>query len=297
MTETLTAAPIQKTGAAIYKEAVLNRPISRLNGLSVRKIANIIHNSLTLVENPDSLNYNTSARLYRLLTKSLERDERMNLNALLSEYASEDEDLRNKLIELNRFRRNRAEELSTYGRYQLNSADDVAADLMAKIAYRAGMANARFAETGKSESLRLEELAEKYAKKKDELKGRGINLDSVFSTQLNHLTVSYNVGGRNIYRNHLEDFMSKYNELNKSSMKMVIKKNGCPDMVAPVRGSSIEDRFKLESKNGILDKAPDASEHVLAENHQREALDKLEYLFGEKTAKPAKLNTDALLLK
>ncbi len=279
MTEILTAVPVQRTGAETYE----SRPIDKLNGLSIRRLANIIHNSLMLVENPESLNYNTAARLYKLFTNNLDVEQKLALKEVLRGYCNEDAEFKKRLLEVYRFQLNRRSELSSSGDYRINSTDDIAADIFANIQYRAGISTA----SGKSEDPKLEGLAGKYIKREPELRKKGITIDSV---QLNSLTASYAVGGRskyanrNIYRNYVEDFMNKCHASNNSSMKMTIREKDGSTMIAPIRGDSLEERFNRDNEKGFVGEQTSAPE-AFALPEVKAIENRLEVMFRDEDTK------------
>jgi hypothetical protein len=258
----------------------INRPIRKLSGLSVRKMANIIHNSLMLVDNLQELNYNTTLRLYRLLTRGIDKNQRIELSSLLNEYASDDEELRKRLVQLSKYSRERSYELNGNPSYPINTEEDLAADVMANVMYNAGRANAMFHVTLESKDPCLGKLAKRYSAMKSRLKRRGISFDNAFSTHLNHLASNYIVGRHNMYGNYLENFMDNYHSLNKQDTKLVVKDKNGIQRVTSMQGS-IEDRFKSERQNGITQEGDVSAESVFGEAHEKGALAKLDSLFGE----------------
>jgi hypothetical protein len=263
----------------LYRRPDINKPINELNGLSVRKVANIIHNSLTLVEEPEELNYNTSARLYKLLTKNFTLEQKMKLGSLLNTYALEDKAVRIRLVALSSHMRKRQD-------YAIESEDDLSADIMANIMYRAGCANATFDLTGKSANPHLEQLVDRYASKKQELEQRGISIDAVLSAQFNRLGVDYSIGDRNVYRRYLEDFMEKYNDPKKNAVLFI---KGEKNLAVPVPGS-IDRLLRIHNKEPGIVGEVESQAHaagkvqassVLAKSFGEEESDRIEILLGE----------------
>lgn len=300
MTETQTSALGERTRVEEYARVPIKGQITKLNGLSARKVANVIHNSLMLVENTEELNYNASARLYKLFTSRMDEDQKAELKGILSEYRNEDAEFKRRLEGVTNFRHSRKKDLAGNGTYKISTAEDLAADIFANVQYRAAISTA----SGKQEDPDLEGLARGYLKMEPELKKRGMTIDSV---QLNHLTSDYSIGGRNIYRSYMEDFMGKYNESVRSRAKMTIRGEG-KDFVGPVRGDSLKERFDRDLENGFVGEQKSAPEgFTLPQVATIE--NRLEVLFGEgddtKTqqepvttkGKSEQLNTKALLLQ
>jgi len=207
----------------------INRPISSLQGLTVRKVANIIHNSLMLVENPEEINYNTAAKLYGLLTKEFTFEQKIKLDFLLNDvYASEDDKLAERMAELSRFK-----DKSTYATSAINTEEDLAADVMANLMYNAAKANATFDVTRKTGDAQLEQLADRYVGMRAELRMKGINFEEALAKHLNHMVVETQV-----YKKYANEFMNKYTEKEKSSVKFFVKGNEGQRLAAPVNAGA-----------------------------------------------------------
>ena len=181
----------------------LNRPIAHLNGLSLRKIANQIHNSLMLIEEPSATEYKTAARLYRLLTQDLSLKQRVRLEWLLDkEYSSEDTELAK-----------RWQTAKGYAlHHRIETEDDLTADIMANIMYDVGKANANFYQTRKTGALDFEKLAGRYLMMEEGLKQRGVSLMNVIRSSFNSIAVKY----WSPYGKYVTSFMEKYDALNGS---------------------------------------------------------------------------------
>ena len=185
----------------IYKQPELNMPIESLNGVSIRKAANVIYNSLMLVEEPEGINYNITARLYRLFTQNLDSKQKGWLNWLLSkEYASKDAKLKRRL--------GRLKQLSKFRMLKkgIETEADLAADIMANIMYNTARANTNYAKTLKEGSAHLYLLVDKYSAMQPELKEKSINLQTVLDRQLNTLDAAYGT----IYKSKVEEFTREH---------------------------------------------------------------------------------------
>lgn len=223
----------------IYENPDLNKRIDDLDGLSVRKVANIIHNSLMLIENPEPVNYNTTSRLYRLLTEKFTFAQRQNLDSLLNNtYASEDEELKKRLDGLTRYK--------WRATYSIDTEEDLAADVMANLMYNVAKANARFYVTRKTGDAHLEQLADKYYSMKPELEMKGINFEQALAKHFNHMVVETHV-----YKKYANDFMNKYTEKQKKDIKYFVKGDG-EHLETPVRGS-IDRLMEAPKKTAVAD--------------------------------------------
>ncbi len=201
----------------------INKPIGYLQGLTVRKVANIIHNSLMLVENPEEINYNTTARLYRLLTQEFDGGQKTDLRALINNYCEEDADFKKRMTELNRFQLSRKRDLFDKGvlrpNYEIKSADDFAANVMADIMFNTAKANATFdIVTKKSGNLNIESIVGSYIAMLPELTQKGINIDNALNSGLKDMDAQLGM-----YKKQVAQFMDNYVGLRKEHDRTAIK--------------------------------------------------------------------------
>jgi hypothetical protein len=231
----------------------INKPISYLQGLTVRKVANIIHNSLMLVENPEEINYNTAARLYRLLTKEFTFEQRIKLDFLLRDvYASEDDELGKRLTELSCFKRTSTD--------AINTEEDLAADVMANIMYNTAKANATFDVTRKSGSLNIESLVGSYFTMLPELTQKGINIDNALNSGLKGIDAQLGM-----YNKQVTQFIGSYVELRKEHDRSAIK--------LAIKDGNGETRIEEGADKFIRQHQEDSREVFVDENHEVVAKD------------------------
>ncbi|MBW3012307.1 hypothetical protein KY311_03915 [Candidatus Woesearchaeota archaeon] len=205
ITQTYEKPKVQAQAYDIYSPHVeINRPIAELNGLTVRKIANLIHNSLMLVEHREGIYYNTASRLYDKLTAGLTGRQKNILDRLLYyEYGSDDKEFKYRYVRLKQIRK-----FELVNTKEIKLGEDLAADIMSDIMFNVAKANANFARTMQTGDLRLEDIAAKYIGMEDELKEKGINLSDVLHEQINHIDHEYG----KMYRGYISGFMDKYND-------------------------------------------------------------------------------------
>ncbi|MBN2111698.1 hypothetical protein JW707_01230 [Candidatus Woesearchaeota archaeon] len=231
-----TAETDEKTSENIYSpRAYINQPVESNKGLSIRRAANLIHNSLMLIEKPEDINYNAASRLYNMLTKDFTARQVIELNWLLRvKYASEDAELAKRLYRLSKFK----------NREGIETREDLAADIIASIMYDVAVASA-----GKEEkSPELGKLAEKYVAMEngfDEEKRKKLNLDAVMHEEISNI-VGVEMFG---YKRHYNDFMDSYTAQKKETLK-VISKDGNGDKKVTELKCGVEDFLNGQYNHG-----------------------------------------------
>lgn len=118
----------------IYTNTALNTGIDRIGGMTVRRAANVIFNSVMLAENPDESTYKVGARVLKRFLSNISENEGKNLRGLLRYYALDDTEFTKRYSGIL---------MTSKSNGKINTSEDLTTDIMANIMYEKAVANGR----------------------------------------------------------------------------------------------------------------------------------------------------------